>query len=101
MNVICEKPLVLTSNELFRLQELEKQSGKKVFCILQLRLHPQIQKLKTRVEDLFAGDKQRSKLQVSLNYVTSEGLGTKRVGSLMKAKAEELQAISESIFSIC
>ena len=44
-----------------------------MFCILQLRLHPQIQKLKTRVEDLFAGDKQRSKLQVSLNYVTSRG----------------------------
>ena len=73
MNVICEKPLVLTSNELFRLQELEKQYGKKVFCILQLRLHPQIQKLKTRVEDLFAGDRQRSKLQVSLNYMTSRG----------------------------
>lgn len=47
MNVICEKPLVLTSNELFRLQELEKQYAKKVFCILQLRLHPQIQKLKS------------------------------------------------------
>ena len=31
MNVICEKPLVLTSNELFRLQELEKQYGKDVY----------------------------------------------------------------------
>ena len=73
MNVICEKPLVLTCDDLFRLQELEKQYGKKSFVSFSFVFIPKSKKLKTRVENLFAGDKQRSKLQVSLDYVTSRG----------------------------
>ena len=41
-NVICEKPLVLNPWNIDSLQELEKESGKNVSNILQLRLHPTI-----------------------------------------------------------
>ena len=39
-NVICEKPLVSSTRELEELSFLEKETGKKVFNILQLRHHP-------------------------------------------------------------
>ena len=45
-NVICEKPLVPSSRELEELSFLEKETGKKVFNILQLRHHPSIMKIK-------------------------------------------------------
>ena len=37
IDVICEKPVVLHSRQLYFLQELEKQTGHKVYSILQLR----------------------------------------------------------------
>ena len=39
-NAICEKPLVLNPWNLDALSEIEKETGGKVFTILQLRLHP-------------------------------------------------------------
>lgn len=66
MNVICEKPLVLTPDDLYELHELEKETGKKVYTILQLRLHPLIIDLKNKVSGL-------SDLQVYLKYVTLRG----------------------------
>ena len=41
-NAICEKPLVLNPWNLDALDEIEKETGGKVFTILQLRLHPTI-----------------------------------------------------------
>ncbi len=45
-NVICEKPLVLNPKDLDYLINLEIESGKKIYTILQLRLHPEVVKLK-------------------------------------------------------
>lgn len=48
-NVICEKPLVLNPWNLDALQELEKEYGKKVYTILQLRVHPALIALKKKL----------------------------------------------------
>jgi len=41
-NAICEKPMVLNPWNLDGLMQFEKETGKKVFNILQLRYHPVI-----------------------------------------------------------
>jgi UDP-N-acetyl-2-amino-2-deoxyglucuronate dehydrogenase len=68
-DVICEKPLVLNPWNIDSLQELEKESGKKVSNILQLRLHPTIIELRNKV---LAGPKDK-KYDVELTYITSRG----------------------------
>lgn len=67
MNVICEKPLVLNPWNALSLIPLEKESGKKVNTILQLRLHPDIIKLKEEIE------KTSRFREVELTYITSRG----------------------------
>ena len=47
-NVICEKPIVLNPHNLNQLTEIEKESKYKVYNILQLRLHPDVNKLKKK-----------------------------------------------------
>ena len=39
-DVICEKPVVLNPWNVEALKEMERDTGRKVFTILQLRLHP-------------------------------------------------------------
>ncbi|MDR1725730.1 MAG: Gfo/Idh/MocA family oxidoreductase [Bacteroidales bacterium] len=68
-DVICEKPLVLNTWNIDALQEMEKQTGKKVYNILQLRLHPTIIEWKKKIEN---GDKNKV-YDVSLTYITSRG----------------------------
>ena len=68
-DAICEKPLVLNPWNVDALQEMEKETGKKVYTILQLRLHPNIQALKKKVEEA-SSDKI---FDVDLNYITSRG----------------------------
>ena len=41
MNVILEKPATLNVEQLEDLQRIEKSTGRKVNCILQMRLHPE------------------------------------------------------------
>ena len=48
-DVICEKPLVLNPWNIDGLKEIEKDTGQKVNTILQLRIHPSIQKLRDKV----------------------------------------------------
>lgn len=67
-DVICEKPIVLNPWNIQRLQEVEKETGKKVYTILQLRLHPAIKALKKKVEE--SGDKV---YEFDLTYITSRG----------------------------
>lgn len=67
-NAICEKPLVLFPENLERLTQIEIGTGKKIFCILQLRLHPKIKALKDEV----AVDK-TAHYEVNLEYITSRG----------------------------
>lgn len=69
-HAICEKPLVLNPWNLDGLQEIEQETGKKIYTILQLRLHPAIIGLK----NLIGNEKrQGSKHKVSLTYITSRG----------------------------
>lgn len=68
-DAICEKPLVLNPDDIDRLQELERDTGRKINTILQLRLHPAILALKERV----AAMPQDRKVDVDLTYITSRG----------------------------
>jgi UDP-N-acetyl-2-amino-2-deoxyglucuronate dehydrogenase len=68
-NAICEKPLVLNHWNLDALQKIEKETGKQVFTVLQLRLHPSVQLLKKQLEETPPG----TKLDVTLTYITARG----------------------------
>lgn len=67
-HAICEKPLVLNPWNLEALKEIEREAGKRVYTILQLRLHPAIQALQQRVAA--EPDKVHD---VDLTYITSRG----------------------------
>jgi UDP-N-acetyl-2-amino-2-deoxyglucuronate dehydrogenase len=68
-DVICEKPLVINPWNLDPLAELEQETGKRIFNVLQLKLHPSLIKLKEQLS------KENSKRQhdVCLTYVTGRG----------------------------
>ena len=68
-DAICEKPLVLNPWNLDALAELEKETGKRVYTILQLRLHPAIQTLKKEIDSAPKG----KQFNVTLRYITSRG----------------------------
>lgn len=68
-DVICEKPLVLNPWNLEALKEEEQHSGKKVYTILQLRLHPTIRALKEKIE---SGPPDKF-YEMDLTYITSRG----------------------------
>ncbi|MEO6254696.1 MAG: Gfo/Idh/MocA family oxidoreductase [Ferruginibacter sp.] len=68
-DVICEKPIVLNPWNIDALVEIEKETGRKVFTILQLRLHPAIIALKEKIAASTAGTKH----EVDLQYITSRG----------------------------
>jgi UDP-N-acetyl-2-amino-2-deoxyglucuronate dehydrogenase len=68
-DVVCEKPLVLNPWNIDSLSEIEARTGRRVFNILQLRLHPAIVALKERV----AASRQDSVFDVDLTYITSRG----------------------------
>jgi UDP-N-acetyl-2-amino-2-deoxyglucuronate dehydrogenase len=68
-DVICEKPVVLNPWNVDALMEMEKETGKKVYTILQLRLHPAIISLREKILNAGAGKKHR----VQLEYITPRG----------------------------
>jgi len=68
-DVICEKPLVPTPALLDELALVERETGKRVFNILQLRQHEAIKSLKQQV----ANEGRDEKYQVELTYITSRG----------------------------
>ena len=68
-DAICEKPLVLNPWNLDALEELERETGRRVYNILQLRLHPAIVALRERIAAEPAG----AVHAVDLTYVTSRG----------------------------
>src|SRR5256885_14570650 len=49
-DAICEKPLVINPWNLDALQELERETGRRISAILQLRLHPALMALKAAVD---------------------------------------------------
>ncbi len=71
-HAICEKPLVLNPENIDELLLAEKDSGKRVYNILQLRLHPAIIALKNKVE-LETQANPDKVYDVDLTYLTSRG----------------------------
>ncbi|GMU99343.1 MULTISPECIES: Gfo/Idh/MocA family oxidoreductase [Ignavibacterium] len=72
-DAICEKPLVLNPWNLDALEELELESGKKVFTILQLRVHPSLLKLKKEIDEKLK-TQPNIKFDVALDYITARGV---------------------------
>tara|TARA_B100001059_G_C17827595_1_gene582380 strand:- start:2586 stop:3554 length:969 start_codon:yes stop_codon:yes gene_type:complete len=68
-NAICEKPLVLNPWNIDALKNIEKETGKNIYNILQLRCHPTIIELKKKVEN---GPKDKI-YEIDLTYLTSRG----------------------------
>jgi len=68
-HAICEKPLVINPWNLDQLCELEKEYQRRVYTVLQLRLHPAVQELKTHL----AKEPHRSGRDVCLTYITRRG----------------------------
>ena len=68
-HAICEKPLVLNPWNLEGLMELEKESNKRIYNILQLRHHKSIIDLKQKIDGL-----PKDKIHdIDLTYITSRG----------------------------
>jgi UDP-N-acetyl-2-amino-2-deoxyglucuronate dehydrogenase len=68
-DAICEKPLVLSPDQIDELKTVETETGRKIHTILQLRLHPAILALRDRVAQM----PQNQKVDVDLTYITSRG----------------------------
>lgn len=68
-DAICEKPLVLNPWNIDALTNIEKETGQKVYNILQLRVHQSIIDLKKKID---AAPKDKI-FDVDLTYLTSRG----------------------------
>lgn len=68
-HAICEKPLVLNPWNLDALSEIEKETGKRIFNILQLRHHDAVIKLKEKIEN----NPDDKIYDIDLTYITSRG----------------------------
>ena len=68
-DVICEKPIVLNPWNLEALQEIENETGRRIFNLLQLRLHPSVVELKKKIDN---GPKDKI-YDLDLAYLTSRG----------------------------
>lgn len=69
IDAICEKPLVLYPEDIYNLENLEKETGKKVYNILQLRYHPAIIDLYNRIKN----DSSNKIYDIDLTYITPRG----------------------------
>jgi UDP-N-acetyl-2-amino-2-deoxyglucuronate dehydrogenase len=67
-DALCEKPLVINPWNLDALEEIERETGRRVFTVLQLRLHPTLVALHERLRLHPA-----SHHDVELTYVTARG----------------------------
>ncbi len=67
-DAICEKPLVIFPHDMHIIKDIEAETGKRVFTILQLRYHPAILALKKEIDE--GGDKI---YDIVLSYITTRG----------------------------
>lgn len=67
-NAICEKPMVIFPEDMHIIKDIEEETGKRVFTVLQLRYHPSILKLKKEIEE--GGSKM---YDIDLSYITTRG----------------------------
>jgi UDP-N-acetyl-2-amino-2-deoxyglucuronate dehydrogenase len=65
-NAICEKPVVLHPSILNTLEGIESETGRHIFAIQQLRLHPVIEALKSEIAASHKGA-----FSVDITYVTA------------------------------
>jgi UDP-N-acetyl-2-amino-2-deoxyglucuronate dehydrogenase len=68
-DAICEKPIVLNPWNVDALQEIEKETNRRVYTILQLRLHPKIIELREKIKNDTGG----KIFDIDLSYITSRG----------------------------
>jgi UDP-N-acetyl-2-amino-2-deoxyglucuronate dehydrogenase len=68
-DAICEKPLVLNPWNIDGLEEVEADTGARVYNILQLRLHPALLELKEKIDN----EPSDKKHEIDLTYITSRG----------------------------
>jgi UDP-N-acetyl-2-amino-2-deoxyglucuronate dehydrogenase len=68
-DAICEKPIVLNPWNVDALQEIENETGHKIYTVLQVRLHPRIIELRNKIIN---GPKDRI-YDIDLTYIASRG----------------------------
>lgn len=68
-DVICEKPLVINPWNLAPLQDLEAETGRRIYNVLQLRVHPALIALREKLTSSAPGKPH----DVELTYITSRG----------------------------
>ena len=68
-DALCEKPLVLNPWNIEALQELEADTGQRVWTILQLRVHPALIVLREKIQQ----ERRQDKYELQLTYLTSRG----------------------------
>mgnify|MGYP001303897478 CR=1 FL=1 len=69
-DVICEKPLVLNPWNIDAINELETETGKNVYCLLQLRNHPEVSKLR----EMYHSSEPERKAEISVTYIAPRGV---------------------------
>ena len=67
-DAICEKPLVIYPQDMHIIKDIEAETGKRVYTILQLRYHKTILDLKRKIDQ--GGD---NIYDVDLSYITTRG----------------------------
>ncbi len=67
-DAICEKPLVIYPRDMHIIKDIEAETGKKVFTVLQLRYHKTILDLKKKIDD-----SPIKMFDVDLSYITTRG----------------------------
>ncbi len=68
-NPICEKPLVINPWNVEALEELERDYGKKIYCVLQLRHHPALIGLRDQIQK----EARSERHVIDMTYITSRG----------------------------
>lgn len=68
-DAICEKPLVLNPWNVDALAEIERETGRRIYNVLQLRVHPSIIALREKV----AKAPKSKRYAIDLTYMTSRG----------------------------
>jgi len=92
-HAICEKPLVLNPHNIDQLKVIEEETGKKVYNILQLRLHDSIIALKEKVTKELQENPDKI-YDIDLTYLTSRG---KWYFESWKGKQEKSGGIASNI----
>ncbi|GAC1431911.1 MAG: UDP-N-acetyl-2-amino-2-deoxy-D-glucuronate oxidase [Thermoanaerobaculia bacterium] len=68
-DVICEKPLVINPWNLDALKDLEHETSRRIWTVLQLRIHPKLVALRKSIAERSS----RQQCDVVLTYVTARG----------------------------